>query len=93
MTTCFAKGDDKLDFTLIDDDGAWISCCAMGVNAATDIIAVGHRITRFFGTGRGGIGSDDGKIFFFETDSTVVIIEAVKVVPCKQAHIQIKENR
>ena len=47
MTTSLAKGDDKLDFTLIEDDEARISCCAMGINAQTDIIAEGHRIIGF----------------------------------------------
>ena len=47
MTTSLAKGDDKLDFTFMDDDGAWISCCAVGINAQTDIIAEGHRIIGF----------------------------------------------
>eukprot|EP00973_Karenia_brevis_P059747 8317681-Karenia_brevis.AAC.1 len=57
-----SKGDDKLDSTLIDDHGAWIQCCAMGINADTDVIAEGNRIVGFFGTGRSGIGADDGKI-------------------------------
>ena len=93
MTTSLAKGDDKFDFTLIDDDGAWISCCAMGINAQADIIVEGHRVVCFFGTGRGGIGSDDIKIIFFETDTTLVKVKAVRVIPCKQTHIHIQENR
>ena len=65
MQSTLSKGDAKLDFTLIDDHGAWIQCCAMGINANTNIIAEGNRIVGFFGTGRGGIGSDDAKIMFF----------------------------
>ena len=65
MQSTLSKGDDKLDFTLIDDHGAWIQCCAMGINANTSIIAEGHRIVGFFGTGRRGIGSDDAKEYVF----------------------------
>ena len=79
-----SKGDDKLDFTLIDDHGAWLQCCAIGINADTNTIAKGNRIVGFFGSGRHGIGSDDAKIMFFETDSTLVKIEEVKLIPCKQ---------
>ena len=36
-----SKKDDELDFTLIDDHGAWIQCCAMGILTDTDVIAEG----------------------------------------------------
>eukprot|EP00973_Karenia_brevis_P047746 6627252-Karenia_brevis.AAC.1 len=39
MQSTRSKGNDKLDFTLIDDDGSWIQCCAMGATADRDIIA------------------------------------------------------
>ena len=84
LQSTLSKGDDKLDFTLIDDHGAWIQSCAIGINADTNTIAEGSRSVGFFGSGRAGIGSDDAKIMFFETDSTLVKIEEVKLIPCKQ---------
>eukprot|EP00973_Karenia_brevis_P035789 4938721-Karenia_brevis.AAC.1 len=38
MQSMPSPGDDKLDFTLMDDDGVWIQCCAMGATMDTDII-------------------------------------------------------
>eukprot|EP00973_Karenia_brevis_P016551 2266575-Karenia_brevis.AAC.1 len=55
----------------------------------TDVIAEVNRIVGFFGTGRSGIGSDDAKILFFEADSTLVKVEEVTIISCKQAHIKI----
>ena len=77
----FSKKDDKLDFTLIDYHGASIQCCAMGILADTDVIAEGNRIIGFFGS---GIDYDDAKIILFETDSILVKVEEVKLIPCKQ---------
>ena len=84
MQSTLSKGDDKLDFALIDGHGACVQCCALGINADTHVVAKGNRIVGFFGTGRGGIGSDDAKMMFFESDSTLVKIEDAKLIPCKQ---------
>eukprot|EP00973_Karenia_brevis_P013797 1872861-Karenia_brevis.AAC.1 len=64
----------------------------MGVTADTDVIAEGNRIVGFLGTGRSCIGSDDAKILFFETDSTLVKLEKVTIIPCKQKHTEIAGN-
>ena len=80
----FSK-EDKLNFTLIDDYGSWIQCCAMGICADPNIIAAGNRIVGFFATAR----QNDAKIFFLETDSTVVKVGKVTRIPCKETFIEI----
>ena len=77
--------EEKLDFTLIDDHGAWIQCCAMGICANINVIAAGNRIVGFFGTAC----LDDAKVFFLETDSTVVKVGEVKTIPCKKTFIEL----
>ena len=49
----------------------------------TDEIAEGSRIIGFVGS---GIDYDDAKIIFFETDSILVKVEKVKLIPCKQIY-------
>ena len=91
------QGEDKLDFRLVDCNGMWLSCCAMGINAKyEDIdegpcinIVEGHYIIGYFGTGRSKIGEDPAKIMFFQTDSTVILVRTQSIVPLPQQQIPI----
>ena len=74
---------DILDFTLIDDYGAWIKSCATDSNANTDVIAEGNRIVGFSGSGSSGTGAQDARLYFSGINSIEVKVEEVKRIPCK----------
>ena len=57
------QGEPKLSFDLVDANGAWITCCALGRHAANNNLRTGSEIILYFGTGRPPIGSAPGMIW------------------------------
>ena len=49
----------------------WIRCCALGLSARSRALANGNDVVLYYGTGRAGLGSAPGMIYFMK-DSLIV---------------------
>ena len=82
---------DKRTFTLVDDAGTWIRCCALGLTARARALANGNEVVLYFGTGRGGLGSSPGMVYFMK-DSLAVLVGRRADVPTKRVEIPVQSD-
>jgi hypothetical protein len=62
-------------FELIDQDGFWIACIAMGRNAVSTCLKTGTEVVLYNISGRGPIGGHDGALYLFKDALAVKIAE------------------
>ncbi len=79
------QGKPKRIFDLVDDNGWWFKCCALGDNASSRALEAGAEIVICFGTGRAGLGGNPGMVYLMK-GSVIAGISA------KQQQIE-KKNR
>ena len=63
----------KRTFVLVDDLGMWIRCCAIGLSARSRALANGNDVVLYYGTGRSGLGSAPGMIYFMKNSLVVQV--------------------
>jgi hypothetical protein len=78
----------KRTFVLVDDSGMWIRCCALGLSARSRALANGNDVVLYYSTGRSGLGSAPGMIYFMK-DSLVVQVGHREEPAFKRAEISV----
>ena len=67
------SGNEKRLFDIVDNTGAYISCCAMRHNAKSAALQNFQDVVIYHGTGRGAIGSAKGALYLMK-DAFIVPI-------------------
>ena len=67
------QGSEKRMFSIVDEAGSWLRCCALGRNAWTRALAEGNEVVLYFCTGRTGRGSTPGLIHLLK-DALIVLL-------------------
>ena len=67
------QGSEKRLFSIVDEAGSWLRCCALGRNAQTRALAEGNEVVLYFCTGRAGRGSTPGLIYLLK-DGLIVML-------------------
>jgi hypothetical protein len=80
---------NKRMFSLVDDAGMWIRCCAIDLTARSRALSNGNDVVLYFGTGRKGLGSSPGMVYFMR-DSLVVQVGHRAESAIKRAEISIE---
>ena len=78
----------KRTLNLGDDAGMSIRCCALGLSARSRALENGNEVVLYYGTGRSGIGSSPGMVYFMK-DSLIVQVGHRAVVAIKTAEISV----
>ena len=78
----------KRTFNLVDDAGMWIRCCALGLSARSRALENGNEVVLYYGTGRSGLGSSPGMVYFMK-DSLVVPVGRPAAAPMKRVEISV----
>ena len=82
--------DYKRLFTLVDNAGAWIKCCAIGMPARSLALVNGNEVVLYFCSGRGSLGTSPGMIYLMK-DSLVVKLGSRTEVPHKRFQIEVTQ--
>ena len=80
---------NKRMFSLVDDAGMWIRCCAIDLTARSRALSNGNDVVLYFGTGRKGLGSSPGMVYLMR-DSLVVQVGHRAESAIKRAEISIE---
>ena len=67
------QGQAKCMFTLVDDTGSWMQCCATGRNAKARALQNHNEVILYYVAGRQGTGSGDNLIWLWK-ESFIVFI-------------------
>ena len=67
------QGQPKSVFSLVDEAGTWLRCCALGRNAVSPALVNGNEVVLYFGAGRPGRDASPGLFWLFK-DSCVVLL-------------------
>ena len=81
---------DKRSFTLVDDAGSCIKCCAIGLPARSLALRDGNEVVLYFCKGRGSIGTSSGMVYLMK-DSLVVQLGARAEIPAKRTWIEVTQ--
>ena len=76
-------------FDLLDKEGCWIACVAMGRNAMNSTLKTGAEVVLYNVSGRGPIGSAAGAMWLFK-DAMVVPVGSMKGQLDKNSYIEIR---
>ena len=90
MQATVSESDKRL-FTLIDEAGSWIKCCAVGMPARSVSLANGNEVVLYFCTGRASIGTSVGMLYLMK-DSVVVKVGFKTEVPVKRLQIEVTQT-
>ena len=82
------QGEPKVEFELVDSNGAWIKCCAIGRHVEQSPLKHGLEIVMYFATGRGPFGNADGTLYAMK-DAVIVPLGLQVVIPAKTVHLAI----
>ena len=78
----------KRTFSLIDESGAWIKCCALGLSARARALANGNDVVLYFTTGRSShLGS--GMLYLMK-DSLMVLVSRHCIERVKRIEIPVE---
>ena len=77
---------NKRTFILVDEAGSWLRCCALAMTARSRALANNNEVVLYFGTGRAGLGSSPGMVYFFK-DSIVLQVGYKTDAPIKRMEI------
>jgi hypothetical protein len=80
------NGNLKKIFSLVDEEGYWFTCCALGRNATSRCLTNGTEVVVFNGTGRACIGSSSVMIYLMKD---AVVIPVGRRFPLTAKKIQI----
>ena len=83
--------DYKRLFTLVDNAGAWIKCCAIGMPARSLALVNGNEVVLYFCSGRGILGTSPGMIYLMK-DSLVVKLGSKTKIPHKIFQIEVTQG-
>ena len=90
MQATVSESDKRL-FTLVDDAGSWIKCCAIGMPARSLALANGSEVVLYFCTGRASLGTSPGMVYLMK-DSLVVKVGSRSEVPPKRLQIEVTQT-
>ena len=79
----------KRCFDLVDMQGSWIRCCAIGKNADSPALVQGYEVVLYNGTGRGPIGSQPGFLYLYLFDSVIIGVAKKDVLVWKRQEMPI----
>ena len=89
MQATVSEADKRL-FTLVDDAGSWIKCCAIGMPARSLALVNGNEVVLYFCSGRASLGTSPGMVYLMK-DSIVVKLESRTEVPPKRLQIEVTQ--
>ena len=89
MQATVSESDKRL-FTLIDEAGSWIKCCAVGMPARSVSLSNGNEVVLYFCTGRASLGTSPGMLYLMK-DSVVVKVGFRTEVPIKRLQIEVTQ--
>ena len=64
-------GQLKKYFDLVDDTGAWLSCCACGRNATSKALQNGNEVVLYFAHGRPVLGGSQAMVYILKDGAIV----------------------
>ena len=70
------KEDESRLFTLVDNDGSWIKCCAIGMPARSLALVNGNEIVLYFCWGRDNLGTIPGMVYLRK--NTFVVLARIE---------------
>ena len=70
-----STGKTKKVFSLVDDEGVWLSCCAMEDHAMSETLADGNKVFIYNGSARPALSAMPAALFLF-TDTSLVLLES-----------------
>ena len=85
------KGNPMRHFSLMDRQGAYISCFAFDRHADDDTLSNNTEVVVYFGTGRASIGNASSGMYFFN-DEVVVKCSSEAPRVWKQTLVEFSEN-
>ena len=89
MQATVSEADKRL-FTLVDDAGSWIKCCAIGMPARSLALVNGNEVVLYFCSGRGSLGTSPDMVYLMK-DSLVVKLGSRTEVPPKRFQIEVTQ--
>ena len=84
------KENERLLFTLVDNDGAWIRCCAIGMPARSLALVTGNEIVLYFCWGRDNLGTIPGMVYVMK--DSFVVLGARTEIPHKRLQIEVNQT-
>ena len=82
--------DIKRLFSLVDNAGSWIKCCAIGMPARSLALVNGNEVVLYFCSGRGSLGTSPGMVYLMK-DSLIVKVGSRPEVPPKRFQIEVTQ--
>ena len=83
------KGTDKCNFDIVDENGIYISCTALGKTATSTLLNNNQRVVMYNASGRAGPQGKKGTLWLFK-DAVLVPVGVVKMPPPKRKEISIQ---
>ena len=83
------KEDERRLFSLVDNDGSWIKCCAIGMPARSLALVNGNEVVLYFCSGRGSLGTPPGMVYLMK-DSLVVLVGHRAASAIKRSEISVE---
>jgi len=83
------QGTPKRRFKLVDEVGAYVNCCALLHNAASQGLTAKQDVVIYFATGRAAIGSLPGMLYLMK-DAVIVPLQVQMLPPVKRVHVEIR---
>ena len=66
-------GEPKTSFSLVDSNGAWLNCCAIGIrNACSNALFEGSEIVAYHAYGKGSLQEGQPSLVWLFKDTTIV---------------------
>lgn len=84
-------GNKKRSFDLVDQQGLFITCCAMKHNAESVALKEVQEVILYFGTGRGPKGSAPGTVHVMKDSLIIAVGKPRPVAPQKKDRVDIQE--
>jgi len=84
------SGQPKRFFSLVDDMGSWLQCCAVGRNALSPVLKEGKVAVVYNGTGRISMGSSEAAVLILK-DSVIAPLGEKQVLIPKKLKIELEQ--
>ena len=84
------KEDESRLFTLVDNDGSWIKCCAIGMPARSLALVHGNEVVLYFCWERDNLETIPGMVYL-RKDSFVVLGSRAEI-PHKRLQIEVNQT-
>ena len=79
----------SVSFSLVDDMGSWLQCCAVGRNALSPVLKEGKVVVVYNGSGRCSFGSSEALVLVLK-DSVITPLGEKQVLVAKKLKIELE---